>query len=101
LLIPSISFDPVKTPWWQEGQQIGVVQFTTGVSVPITPAKISTIVVLSSEILSCSLPTAELMVRSVNRPGALLGSAVGRGLGTRQRHRMDRPGTWDIPLTST
>jgi len=25
----------------------------------------------------------------------------GRGLGPRQRHRMDRLGTWEVPLTST
>jgi hypothetical protein len=83
LLIPSINVDQTRTPWWQEGVPIGVVMFQTGISAPITPAKISTIVVLSSEILNYSLPNAELMVKTaldesvgLSIDTALLGTAA-------------------------
>jgi hypothetical protein len=64
LTIPAIDSGPTKTPWVQEGSPIGVVMYTTSLSAPLTPAKIATIVVLSDEILSYSVPSAEILVRT-------------------------------------
>jgi hypothetical protein len=64
LLIPAIDVAAARTPWQSEGNPISVVQFTTSVSAPLSPAKIATIVVLTREILEYSLPNAELMVRT-------------------------------------
>jgi hypothetical protein len=63
LTIPAIDSGPAKTPWQTEGAPIGVVMYTTSLSAPMTPAKIATIVVLSQEILSYSVPSAEALVR--------------------------------------
>jgi hypothetical protein len=64
LQIPAIDVSPARTPWQSEGSPISNVMFTTSVSAPMTPAKIASIVVLSREILTYSLPSAELMVRT-------------------------------------
>jgi hypothetical protein len=76
LQIPAIDVSPARTPWQQEGSPISSVMFTTSVSAPMTPAKIASIVVLSREILTYSLPSAETMVRTA------LGESLGLAIDT-------------------
>jgi hypothetical protein len=76
LLIPAIDTSPTKAPWLVEGSPIGTVMFTTSVSAPLTPAKISTIVVLTSEILDYSVPSAEALIRLA------LGESLGQSIDT-------------------
>jgi hypothetical protein len=76
LLIPAIDTSPTKTPWQVEGQPIGVVMFSTSVSAPLVPAKISTIVVLTREILDYSVPSAEALIRLA------LGESLGQSIDT-------------------
>jgi hypothetical protein len=63
LTIPAIDASPAKMPWQTEGNPIGVVMYTTSLSAPLTPAKLATVIVLSDEILSYSVPSAETLVR--------------------------------------
>jgi hypothetical protein len=63
LSIPAIDSAPTKVPWMVEGSALGVQMFTTSLSVPLTPAKLAVLVVLSDEVLSYSTPSAETLVR--------------------------------------
>jgi hypothetical protein len=76
LTIPAIDSGPAKVPWVQEGNPIGVVMYTTSLSAPLTPEKLATIVVLSDEILSYSVPNAEQLVRTA------LGESLGQAIDT-------------------